>query len=368
MHDPAASSDDRAFQRNMMSSFIQITALVILVSYCLLIIGPFAGIVVWGIILAVALFPLHTKLSGVLGGREKWSSAIIVLVGLLLILGPGWLVATSSLGTARNLVVDVREGTFSVPAPNESVESWPLVGKRLYAVWSKGASGLREFAKQHDEQVKESAEWFLKTAASMLVGLLHFIASIVIAGVCLMYAKSGYELTLAIGDRVSPGRGKHLSKLSIATIRSVTVGVLGVAAIQAALAGIGFAMIGVPAAGILTVLILVTAIVQIPALLVMAPVAIWVFSFADPVPAAIFAVYAVIVGLSDNVLKPLLLGRGVDLPAMVVLLGAIGGMVQFGIIGLFIGAVILGLGYRIIADWIWPGDSNAPAAGDNLPA
>lgn len=368
MHDTAASTDDRAFQRNMMSSFIQITALVILVSYCLLIIGPFAGIVVWGIILAVALFPLHTKLSGILGGREKWSATLIVIIGLLIVLGPGWMVATSSLGTARHVVVDVREGAFTIPAPSESVQGWPLIGERLYAVWSKGADGLRTFAAQHEDQVRDAAEWFLRTAASLIMGLLHFVASIVVAGACLMYGKSGYELALSVGDRVSPQRGEHLAKLSIATIRSVTVGVLGVAAIQAALAGIGFAMIGVPAAGLLTVLILVSAIVQIPALLVMAPVAVWVFSFADPVPATIFAVYAAVVGLSDNVLKPLLLGRGVDLPAMVVLLGAIGGMVQFGVIGLFIGAVVLGLGYRIIADWIWSGETGSAKAGDEQPA
>jgi predicted PurR-regulated permease PerM len=359
MNATAESQDDRAFQRNMMSSFIQIIALVILVSYCLVIIGPFAGIVVWGIILAVALYPMHVRLTALVRGREKWSAAIIVIIGLIVVIGPGWVVATSSIGTARHVTEGVRDGTLTLPAPSESVQSWPVIGDELYAVWSEGVEGIRKFASQYHEQVKRVTERFLRTAASLLLGLLHFVASIIIAGACLLYAKGGYELALAIGNRVSPGRGDHLANLSIATIRSVTVGVLGVAMIQSALAGIGFAMIGVPAAGLLTVIVLVTAIVQIPALLVMAPVAIWVFSFADPVPATIFAVYAAIVGLSDNVLKPILLGRGVDLPTLIVLIGAIGGMVRFGVIGLFIGAVILGLGYRIISDWIWPADNAA---------
>jgi len=109
--------------------------------------------------------------------------------------------------------------------------------------------------------------------------------------------------------------------------------------------------------------VLVTAIIQIPAILIMVPVIIWVFSFAEPVPASIFAVWSIVVALSDNVLKPMLLGRGVDLPVLVVLLGAIGGMIKFGVIGLFIGAVILGLGYRIISDWIWPDESTVDPSG-----
>jgi predicted PurR-regulated permease PerM len=146
----------------------------------------------------------------------------------------------------------------------------------------------------------------------------------------------------------------------------VTNGVLGVAAIQAALAGIGFALIGLPAAGLFTLVVLVLAIVQIPSLVIMIPLIVWVFSFASTGAATVFAIYAVLVGLSDNVLKPLLLGRGVDLPVLVVLLGAIGGMLTFGVIGLFIGAVILGLGYRVISDWIWHRERD-PAAAPAVP-
>lgn len=111
-------------------------------------------------------------------------------------------------------------------------------------------------------------------------------------------------------------------------------------------------IMGLPAAGLLTLLVLVTAIVQIPAVLIMVPLIAWVYSFADPLPATVFAIYSVVVALSDNVLKPLLLGRGVDLPVLVVLLGAIGGMVAFGVIGLFLGAVLLGVGYELLMDWI----------------
>jgi predicted PurR-regulated permease PerM len=177
-----------------------------------------------------------------------------------------------------------------------------------------------------------------------------------------LYAKNGYKASCALLSRITPQRGPHLVDVSIATIRSVTNGVLGVAVIQALLAGIGLAVMSVPHAGIIAGIVLVTSIIQVPALLIIVPVVFWVFSFAAPVPATIFAVYMLIVALSDNVLKPILLGRGVDLPAAIVLIGAIGGMIQYGVIGLFLGAVILGLGYTILTDWMWPASDEAPAA------
>lgn len=368
MNENLPSNENQAFSHKMMTSFIQIATLVILVGYCLMIVGPFIGIVIWGIVLAIAIYPLHVKFSGLLGGRQKWSATIIVLVGLVVLLVPGWTVTKSSVSTARTVAGDIHDGTFDIEPPNPGVADWPLIGKKVYSVWSEGAENMDAVLEQYEPQVRKGGEWLLHAASSMLTGLLHFTASIIIAGVFLMYAKSGYDLSATVFRRISPSRGEHLTDLSIATVRSVTNGVLGVAAIQAGLAGIGFWVMGIPTTGILTVVVLATAIVQIPAILIMAPLCVWVFSFADTVPATIFTVYSIGVGLSDNVLKPLLLGRGVDLPMLVVLLGAIGGVIKFGVIGLFLGAVILGLGYRIIADWIWPKEMGAAATDDAEPA
>jgi predicted PurR-regulated permease PerM len=347
------SEDERRFSRNMMTSFIQIATLVLLVYFCAVIVGPFAGIIVWGIILAVAVYPLHLKLAAALGGRVKWSATIITLVGLAILLVPGWLVVDSTVGTVHTLHAELAEGDVRIPPPDASVRGWPLIGEKLYAGWSAASTNLEGMLAEYRPQVKALAERFAQAAGALLSGMLHFIASIIIAGFFLLFAHKGYDTTTAICDRVSQGRGRHLADLMVSTVRSVTNGVLGVAVIQAALAGIGFALIGLPAAGLFTLLILVAAIVQIPSIIIMIPLIIWVFSFASTGAATIFAIWAILVGLSDNVLKPLLLGRGVDLPVLVVLIGAIGGMIQFGVIGLFIGAVILGLGYRVITDWIW---------------
>lgn len=140
--------------------------------------------------------------------------------------------------------------------------------------------------------------------------------------------------------------------MSIATIRSVSKGVVGVAIIQALLAGIGLVVMSVPAAGIWAALVLVLAVVQLPPLLVLGPVAVWVFSVSDPVPATLFAIWAVFVSLCDSILKPIFLGRGMDIPVLVILIGALGGAISAGLLGLFLGPVVLAVGYKVIVEWI----------------
>lgn len=352
MSESVSNNDDSLFSRRVMTSFIQIAALVLLITYCLMIMAPFAGIVVWGIVLAVAVYPLHLRVSGMLGDRPKTSATIITLVALTLILVPGWLIATSTLDTARHLQQDIAGDGVIVDPPTEKVREWPVIGEKTYEIWSEASENLQATVEKYQPQVRAAGEWFLKAALGVGAGVLHFVASFIIAGILLMFGREGYATTSAIAGRIVPGRGEELTNLMTSTIRSVTNGVLGVAAIQAGLAGIGFAMIGLPAAGVFTLVILIAAIIQVPALLIMLPLIGWVFSYASTGAAIVFAIYSIIVALSDNVLKPMLLGRGVNLPVLVVLIGAIGGMIRFGVIGLFLGAVILGLGYQIIRTWL----------------
>jgi predicted PurR-regulated permease PerM len=345
-------SDDLAFQRRMMSSFIQIAALVILISYCVIIVGPFMGLVIWGVVLAVAIYPVHLKMSSWLGGRQKLAATLFIIIALAVILVPGWVMIKSSIASIMTFAGEVRSGDLRVPPPADKVQDWPLIGQRIYAVWASAADSLTATLKQFQSELREASQWLLRKAVSWTLGILAIAVSVIIAGVAMLYAKDGHTLSKSVASKITPDHGEHLTNLSIATIRSVTNGVLGVAVIQTLLAGLGFFLMGVPHAGLLALLVLITSIIQVPALLIIVPIIVWVFSFAEPLPATIFAVWSMIAALSDNVLKPILLGRGVDLPAVVVLIGAIGGMIAFGIIGLFLGAVILGLGYRILTVWL----------------
>ena len=358
------SGEGQAFQKNMMASFVQIAALVILVSYCMVIISPFVGLAIWGIVMAVAIYPFYRKVSARLGDREKLTATIFIIAGLAIVLIPGWAMTKSAILSLTSFAAELRAGSVEIPPPSESVAGWPLIGKKLYAVWSDAALNIESTLNQFQPQLREVGVWLARTIGSTALGMLQFAVSVIIAGVVMLYAASGYSLSCAIARKISPNRGEQLTDISIATIRSVTNGVIGVGVIQGALAGVGFFAMGIPHAGLLTAIVLITSIVQVPALIIILPIVVWVFSFAAPVPATIFAVYMAFAALSDNVLKPLLLGRGVDLPAIVVLFGAIGGMIAYGVIGLFLGAVILGLGYTIISDWLQASD----AADDVEPA
>ena len=352
MNNSTGNGEDQAFQKNMMASFVQIAALVIIVSYCVIIISPFAGFAIWGVVMAVAIYPFFLKISARLGNRHKLTATLFIVLGLAVVLIPGWTMTKSALVSLTEFSTELKAGNVTIPPPSDSVADWPLVGERLHGVWSDAAGNVEATLNEFQPQLRELGTRLARTIGSTALGLLQIAVSVIIAGVVMLYADSGYSLSCAIARRISPNRGEHFTDISIATIRSVTNGVIGVGVIQGVLAGIGLFAMGVPHAGLLAAVVLITSIIQLPALLIIAPIVVWVFSFAAPLPATVFAIYMLIAALSDNVLKPLLLGRGVDLPAIIVLFGALGGMIAYGVIGLFLGAVILGLGYTIISDWL----------------
>jgi len=352
MSDQNTAKVDHLFVRNSLAAAIQIGLLFLMAFWCLKIVSPFIGIIAWAAIIAVAVYPLQCKLAGLLGGRKKSSVAIIVLIGLSILLVPTWTLTGSSIDTAKKLATSLDEGTLEIPPPADKVAEWPLIGKRVHTAWSEAATNLSGTIDKHHDQLKAFSSWLFKAVAGTAAGILGFAASIIIAGVLMLSADSSYRASRRIGRRLGGDRGADFADLSVATIRSVAKGVLGVALIQTLLAAIGLIVMGVPGAGIWAAIILVLAIMQLPPLLVLGPIAVWVFSVAEPVPATIFLVYALIVSFSDGLLKPLFLGRGVDVPMLVILLGAIGGMITSGIIGLFIGAVILALGYQLFRYWL----------------
>jgi predicted PurR-regulated permease PerM len=175
--------------------------------------------------------------------------------------------------------------------------------------------------------------------------------SILVAGALLANAQAAYEVTRSLAKRLFGGQGPEFQQLIGATIRSVTTGILGVAFIQSVLAGLGFLVAGLPGAGLWAVMFLIAAVLQV-GVLILIPAVVYVFAVSTMTKAVIFLIWCVIVALVDNVLKPLLLGRGVAVPIVVVFLGAIGGFVALGIIGLFVGAIVLSVGYKLFLAWI----------------
>ncbi len=352
MQNDSHSVETNDFTRKALEASIKIGLIFLLLSWCFNIAKPFINALAWGTIIAVALYPLHQTLSETLGAREKLSAGLITVLLLLIILVPCVFLGNVIGDNVREVAEKLRQETFTIPPPNEKVAAWPLIGQPIFDFWQQAASNIAETLKTFVPQLKALSKWLLASGVSAFMAILQLLVAVVICGMLLVNGTSGHNLALTIGRRVAGSKGDELTALCIATIRGVARGVLGVALIQSSLAGVGFFSAHVPGAALLTILCLFIAIVQLPTIILILPSIVYVFSTHETSTSIVFMIWMLAVGLLDNVLKPFLLGRGVDLPMAVVFIGAIGGMIFSGIIGLFVGAVVLALGYKLFLSWL----------------
>ena len=339
-------------QGKVVDTVIRIGALALLVIWCFLILQPFLIPIVWAIIIAVAIQPLYERLDKVLSGRDKLAAFLVTILFLALLMVPMIMLTKLLAENVATLAQEVRSEHLSIPLPPDNVKEWPLIGEPVAKIWTLAATNFGEVLKLLEPQLKAFGAWLVRFAASAGMGVLMFVLSVVIAGVLLAHSASSYRLVQGISRRLAGARGDELTNLAEATIRSVTRGVLGVAVIQALMAGLGFVLANVPGAGIWALLCLISATVQLGVGPIVIPVIVYVFATGDPLTAIVFLIWNIFIMVLDNILKPLLLGRGVDVPMMVIFLGAIGGMLMSGIVGLFVGAIVLALGYKLFQAWV----------------
>jgi predicted PurR-regulated permease PerM len=356
----------RLVNKDLTETLIRVGLIGLLVFLCVRVFMPFAGLVVLAMILAIALDPLYEWLVPRFGGRRGLTATLFVLVALLLIGIPLLLVGAAVATQLSGFHDAIEAGTFGLQPPNPKIAEWPIVGERIYAAWSAAAADLPAFLAKNKDLVLSIARKAVSMAAGGAGAALIFLASIAVAGCMMAYAKTGGQAIERIIVRFTdPVRGPRLQVLTIATVRSVAMGVVGVAFIQALLLGIGFILAGIPGAGVLALLVMFLGILQLPAVLISIPAVAymwWAGGDTSTVMKVIFTIYLLVAGMADNVLKPLMLGRGVEAPMLVILIGALGGMAAAGITGLFLGAVLLAVGYRIFVDWVDEGDAAIPAA------
>ena len=341
------------FTQNTIEAVIRLGLLFLLAAWCFMIVRPFIEPVMWGVVIAVAIYPLFMKLRSVMGGRNKLAAVVFTLLALALLITPAIMISDSLIATSQALTEKYEQGQLQIPPPGDNVKEWPLVGEKLHGIWVQASTNLQGTIEKYEPQLKAAGEKVIAIAAGAGGGILQFVISIIISGILVANASGAYNITVKIFSRLTGDKqGAMFTHLSRDTIRSIAQGVIGIAIIQALLSGLGMYVMDVPAWGLWSLFILVLAIAQLPPLLVLGFVIAYVWSVADTTPAVIFTIYALIVSGSDSFLKPLLLGRGLDTPMLVILLGAIGGMLMSGIIGLFIGAVILALGYELFMAWL----------------
>ena len=356
MNDPKPTElSDPGLERRLLDVLIRAGLILALVMLCYRVLSPFLVLMVWALILAVTLYPLHQRLAARMGGRTGWAATLLTVLGVALIVTPTAVLLGSIGDSVHRLVDQVQHDTLQIPPPRPGVATWPVVGPQAHATWQLAHDDLPALVKSLQPKFGDLAKSALTMVASIGGAILAFVAAFVVAGIIMAFGAGSDRASHAIFARiVGYERGDKATALAVATIRSVALGVVGIAFIQAILVGLCLLVAGVPLAGMLAIVVLVLGIAQVPALLVTLPVIayLWMSGGYGTGAAALYSVLLFVAGMADNVLKPLLLGRGVDAPMPVVLLGALGGMAAGGIVGLFVGAVLLTLGYQIFMGWV----------------
>ncbi|MBE9564933.1 MAG: AI-2E family transporter [Proteobacteria bacterium] len=341
------------FTRNTIEAAVRLGLLLLLATWCFKIITPFIVPVMWGVIIAVAIYPLFLKLKSSLGDNNKLAAVVYTLLTLALLITPTVMISDSIIETSGIITERYEAGTLEIPPPNDSVKEWPLIGEKTHAIWSQTSDDLEATLIKYEAETKKVGKAIASGAAGAAGTILQFVLSIIISGILVANASAAYDVNIKFFSRLTnDSSGLSYANLTRDTIRSVAQGVLGVALIQAVLSALGMMVMDVPAWGLWTLAVLVVAIAQIPPIVILGFVSAYVFSVADTTPAVIFLIYCIVVSSSDAFLKPLFLGRGMKIPMLVILLGAIGGMMMSGIIGLFVGAIILAMGYELFMAWL----------------
>jgi predicted PurR-regulated permease PerM len=337
--------------------FVRLSLIALMAFTCFVIMKPFVPLVSWGIIIAIGIYPGYQKLSVLLGGRKTLAAVICTLLLIAVMLVPAILLTGTVSRGAQSVARQVQGEGFKVPPPPPSVKEWPVIGKWVSDKWMFASTNLEDLLGKIAPLIQARIPALLSASAKIGATLLQFLISILVAGFLVARDQANARFARQLFHRVFGQRGEEFEELTAATIRSVTNGILGVALIQSVFASAGFWAVGLPGAGIWAALFFVASVLQIGPL-VMIPAIVYAFTIATTTHAAIFLGWCMVVGLMDNVLKPLLLGRGSKVPTAVIFLGVIGGFITMGIIGLFVGAIILSVGYKLFLAWLW--ETSAP--------
>jgi predicted PurR-regulated permease PerM len=331
---------------------IRLGLLAILLYWSVTLVRPFISIFIWSVVIAVALYPSFRWLALKLGGREKLAAFLLTGLSLLVVIGPATWLGLGLIESVQIVSERVNWQELAIPQPATSIKSWPVIGEEFHRLWTFAANNTRDALSRIVPYLKPVGTTLLYVAAGTGTGIVKFLVSIVLAGFLFVAAPTLTEGLRKLARKLDLEKGEHFVDLAASTIRAVSRGVIGISVLQALLAGIGLTAAGVPAASLITFAILILGIVQIGPSLVVIPVIIWSWMTMDTTTALLFTAYMVPVNLVDNILKPFVMGQGLDVPVLVILLGVIGGTLSHGITGLFLGPIILAVIWELLTAWI----------------
>ena len=318
------------------------------------ILQPFLGAMIWATMIVVATWPLMLKVQNAAGGR-RWLAVMVMTLAMLFLLVAPLTIAILTVIDRRDEIVNMAASlaTAEVPPPPSWLEGVPFVGARLSEEWRRlAAIGAEELTAQAAPYIRQALTWFAGQAGGLGLMVLHFLLTLVIAAILYANGETAATGVRRFGRRLADDRGENAVVLSGQAIRAVALGVIVTAVVQSAAAGLGLAVVGIPYAAVLTTIIFVLCIAQIGPILVLVPAVAWVYWSGDSLWGTLLLIWSIAVGLLDNVLRPILIRRGADLPLLLIFAGVIGGLIAFGVIGLFVGPTVLAVTYRLLEAWI----------------
>lgn len=330
---------------------IRLGVLIALIGLSLYILLPFAKMIIWGLLLSIMMFPIYEWLTQKLNGRRKLSVIIIGIILLAVILVPSGLFFDSTIKGVKSVANQLIAGELTIPPPDEQVKEFPF-GEEIHQTWTEASENLLIIVKKYETQVAHLGKSLFSTVLGAGLGIVQFLISILISLFLLTMHQRGGKVVKNLFLRfIGPTRGEESYKISIETTRNVARGIIGVAIVQATFLGIGFMLAGVPHPGLWALLCLILTTVQIGPMWVTIPVIIYLFATIEPLAATLWTIYIAAGTLIDNVAKPFVFASGARVPMVVIFVGAIGGLLSLGFMGLFIGAIVVSVGYRLFARW-----------------
>ena len=352
MPQPSGEGGDFAIARTSVEVVVRVGMLLLLVFWCFSIAQPFLVPIVWGMVIAVAVYRGFAKLRHLLGERDGLAATLVSLILLLVLIAPLAMLSRALVDDVAGLAGALDRGQLTIPPPPGWLAGWPVIGAPLDQFWRQAIANLGAAVAQIEPQLRAAGVWLLSFVAGAGFGMLGFMAAIVIAGLLLAHSTAAERLAETVAVRLMGPRGADLVRLAEHTIRGVARGVLGTALIQSLLVGIGLVAAGIPGAAFLTLIAFLFSVIQLgPGLILLGAVA-YKFSLGFTLGSFLFFAWCILAGISDNFLRPILLSRGGDVPVWVILIGTLGGLLAHGLIGLFVGPIVVSLGYRLFQVWI----------------
>ncbi|MBN1545763.1 MAG: AI-2E family transporter YdiK [Syntrophaceae bacterium] len=331
----------------------------ILIAASFWIMRPFLPSLLWAAMIVTATWPLMLKAERWLRGKRSLAVAAMTIVMLLVFIIPFSLAIAAIFENAEeisNWVSTLHQK--EMPLLPEWVAGIPLVGTKLVAAWDSVISGTGGLSTRLTPYAGKIFNWFLSQAGSVGMIMLQFFLTVIIAAIFYASGEKASDGILRFARRMGGERGEEIAVLAARTVKGVALGVVGTALIQSLLGGIGLAVTGVPAASVLTGVMFIFCVAQLGPSLVLFPAVIWLYYSGQINWGTVLLVWAILVSLLDNFLRPLLIRKGADLPLFMIFAGVIGGLVAFGIVGLFVGPVVLAVAYRLLAVWVDDANTN----------